>query len=43
MLDDSDPLAARIGAVNTVVVRGAGRVYGTVRITWAFCGAWRAA
>jgi 3-dehydroquinate dehydratase/shikimate dehydrogenase len=28
MLDDCDPLAARIGAVNTVVVRGAGRVYG---------------
>jgi 3-dehydroquinate dehydratase/shikimate dehydrogenase len=27
-LDDCDPLAARIGAVNTVVVRGAGRLYG---------------
>ncbi len=27
-LDDCDPLAARIGAVNTVVVRGDGRLYG---------------
>ncbi len=27
-LDDCDPLAARIGAVNTVVVRGRGRLYG---------------
>ena len=27
-LDDYDPLAARIGAVNTVVVRGGGRLYG---------------
>ena len=27
-LDDCDPLAARIGAVNTVVVRGAGKLYG---------------
>lgn len=27
-LDDIDPLAARIGAVNTVVVRGNGRLYG---------------
>lgn len=27
-LHDCDPLAARIGAVNTVVVRGAGRLYG---------------
>ncbi|MGH9680729.1 MAG: shikimate dehydrogenase, partial [Candidatus Acidiferrales bacterium] len=27
-LDDCDPLAERIGAVNTVVVRGAGRLYG---------------
>jgi 3-dehydroquinate dehydratase/shikimate dehydrogenase len=27
-LDDCDPLAARIGAVNTVVIRGAGRLYG---------------
>jgi len=27
-LDDCDPLAARIGAVNTVVVRGGGRMYG---------------
>ena len=27
-LDDCDPLAARIGAVNTVVVRGGGRLYG---------------
>ena len=27
-LDDCDPLAARIGAVNTVVVRGPGRLYG---------------
>jgi len=27
-LDDCDPLAARIGAVNTVVVRGQGRLYG---------------
>ncbi len=27
-LDDCDPLAARIGAVNTVVVRGEGRLYG---------------
>ena len=28
VLDDCDPLAARIGAVNTVVVRGGGRLYG---------------
>ena len=27
-LDDCDPLAARIGAVNTVVVRAGGRLYG---------------
>ena len=27
-LDECDPLAARIGAVNTVVVRGPGRLYG---------------
>ncbi len=27
-LDDCDPLAARIGAVNTVVVRGGGQLYG---------------
>jgi 3-dehydroquinate dehydratase/shikimate dehydrogenase len=27
-LDDCDPLAARIGAVNTVVIRSAGRLYG---------------
>jgi 3-dehydroquinate dehydratase / shikimate dehydrogenase len=27
-LDDCDPLAARIGAINTVVVRGGGRLYG---------------
>ena len=27
-LDECDPLAARIGAVNTVVVRGRGRLYG---------------
>jgi 3-dehydroquinate dehydratase/shikimate dehydrogenase len=27
-LDDCDPLAARIGAVNTVVIRGRGRIYG---------------
>ena len=27
-LQDCDPLAARIGAVNTVVVRGGGRLYG---------------
>ena len=27
-LDDCDPMAARIGAVNTVVVRGGGRLYG---------------
>jgi 3-dehydroquinate dehydratase/shikimate dehydrogenase len=27
-LDDCDPLAERIGAVNTVVVRGGGRLYG---------------
>ncbi len=27
-LDDCDPLAVQIGAVNTVVVRGAGRLYG---------------
>jgi 3-dehydroquinate dehydratase/shikimate dehydrogenase len=27
-LDDCDPLATRIGAVNTVVVRGGGRLYG---------------
>ena len=27
-LDDCDPLAAEIGAVNTVVVRGGGRLYG---------------
>ena len=27
-LDDCDPLASRIGAVNTVVVRGGGRLYG---------------
>ena len=27
-LDDCDPLARRIGAVNTVVVRGGGRLYG---------------
>ena len=27
-LDECDPLAARIGAVNTVVVRGGGRLYG---------------
>jgi 3-dehydroquinate dehydratase/shikimate dehydrogenase len=27
-LDDCDPLAARIGAVNTVVARGHGRLYG---------------
>jgi 3-dehydroquinate dehydratase/shikimate dehydrogenase len=27
-LDDCDPLAAAIGAVNTVVVRGGGRLYG---------------
>ena len=27
-LDDCDPLAGRIGAVNTVVVRGGGRLYG---------------
>jgi 3-dehydroquinate dehydratase/shikimate dehydrogenase len=27
-LDDCDPLAARIGAVNTVVVRSGGRLYG---------------
>jgi len=27
-LDDYDPLAGRIGAVNTVVVRGGGRLYG---------------
>jgi 3-dehydroquinate dehydratase / shikimate dehydrogenase len=27
-LDDCDPLAARIGAVNTVVVRGGARLYG---------------
>jgi len=27
-LDDCDPLAARIGAVNTVVVRGPGQLYG---------------
>ena len=27
-LDDCDPLAAAIGAVNTVVVRGAGKLYG---------------
>ena len=27
-LDDCDPLAAQIGAVNTVVVRGGGRLYG---------------
>jgi 3-dehydroquinate dehydratase / shikimate dehydrogenase len=27
-LDDCDPLAAKIGAVNTVVVRGGGRLYG---------------
>jgi shikimate dehydrogenase len=28
LLDECDPLAARIGAVNTVVVRGGGRLYG---------------
>jgi len=28
LLDDCDPLAARIGAVNTVVVRGGGQLYG---------------
>lgn len=28
LLDGCDPLAARIGAVNTVVVRGGGRLYG---------------
>jgi 3-dehydroquinate dehydratase/shikimate dehydrogenase len=27
-LDDCDPMAARIGAVNTVVVRGGGKLYG---------------
>ncbi len=27
-LDDCDPLAARIGAVNTIVVRGGGKLYG---------------
>jgi 3-dehydroquinate dehydratase/shikimate dehydrogenase len=27
-LDDCDPLASRIGAVNTVVVRGGGKLYG---------------
>jgi len=27
-LDDCDPLAARIGAVNTVVARGGGKLYG---------------
>jgi 3-dehydroquinate dehydratase/shikimate dehydrogenase len=27
-LDDCDPLAARIGAVNTIVIRGGGRLYG---------------
>jgi 3-dehydroquinate dehydratase/shikimate dehydrogenase len=27
-LDDCDPLAAKIGAVNTVVVRGGGKLYG---------------
>jgi 3-dehydroquinate dehydratase/shikimate dehydrogenase len=27
-LDECDPLAARIGAVNTVIVRGGGRLYG---------------
>jgi 3-dehydroquinate dehydratase/shikimate dehydrogenase len=27
-LDDCDPLAGRIGAVNTVVIRGGGRLYG---------------
>ena len=27
-LDDCDPLAARIGAINTVVVRGGGQLYG---------------
>jgi 3-dehydroquinate dehydratase/shikimate dehydrogenase len=27
-IDDCDPLAARIGAVNTVVVRGGGQLYG---------------
>ena len=27
-LDDADPLALRIGAVNTVVVRGGGKLYG---------------
>lgn len=27
-LDECDPLAARIGAVNTVVIRGQGRLYG---------------
>jgi 3-dehydroquinate dehydratase/shikimate dehydrogenase len=27
-VDDCDPLAARIGAVNTVVVRGGGKLYG---------------
>ena len=27
-LDDCDPLAAEVGAVNTVVVRGGGRLYG---------------
>jgi 3-dehydroquinate dehydratase / shikimate dehydrogenase len=27
-LDDCDPLAARIGAVNTIVVQGGGRLYG---------------
>ena len=27
-LDDCDPLAAAIGAVNTVVVRGGGKLYG---------------
>jgi 3-dehydroquinate dehydratase/shikimate dehydrogenase len=27
-LDDCDPLSARIGAVNTVVVRGGGKLYG---------------
>ena len=27
-LDGCDPLAARIGAVNTVVVRGGGKLYG---------------
>ena len=28
LLDDCDPLAARIGAVNTVVARGGGKLYG---------------